>query len=559
MIVLKNQNKAKIKQWHDPNCPYQIDFIIHKPSLFSAHESQDSLTLAYGYIDQETNGLTPAHFICKKIVKHGVYKGLNACYGSFILIHSNKKTHEVILANDALGDFALHYTRNKTYFCVSDLPSALLTQHNSQINRARVVDFFALTQPANNGSFFKNITQLNPGHYVRYKNDELVHKRYYQPPSRVDFKQLSLPELALKYQNLLKQAINWQTRNQDKVSIMMSGGMDSTFVAANCLSLNKQVNAFSYVFPEFKEADESTWIASMSELGIVGHSFAGENFWPLKGRWQTSLNAPVSNPYRLLKNEIYHQVAENNIQTLLTGVYADHLYVAHLYWLVDLIKQHPLTGLKSLALLLKSKGVYAALRHVSPSKWSRKVKSNPFWLSKQAHKTFNQRKLKVFSHPHPQQVNLVYGIDTAQSVWLDNEYTNKYGITIRHPYRDRRVVEFITSIPAWLIGNSQDSKQFVHKSAQNLLPSQIIKRKKVTSLKPLFIKGVLQKELATVRFLLLHKESCWHEFIDKNIILSLLDNPRHQFPELHYVLLWKCISFEMWLKKIKNQTNFSNS
>ncbi len=551
MIVVLNHNKETLHQWHYVNCPYKLDFTIHQPALFSAHDSKDSLTLFYGFIDQEKNGLNNAHFFCDKIESLGANKALNECYGSFIIIHCNKETHEIILANDALGDFALHYTYDKNHLFISDLPSTLLTNQNKQINQARIVEFFALTQPSDNGCYYENITQINPGHLVIYKNNEFTDRCYYTPPTQVNFKQLSMQELGIKYRQLLKQAVKWQTYNQTEVAVMMSGGMDSTFVAASSLSDDKKISSFSYTFPKFKEADESQWIASMSELDIDLHTFAGENYWPLKPEWYVSLNSPVSNPYRLLKNKIYLQVANRSIETLLTGVYADHMYVAHIYWLVDLLKKQPLTGLKELISLVKSKGFYQALKHISPSKWSKKVQSKPYWLSTQAQQIFQHRENKRLSHSHPQQFNLVYGIDTAQSVWLDNEYTNQYGITIRHPYRDRRVVEFITSIPAWLIGNSKDSKLFVHTSAKSLLPKKIIQRGKTTTLKPLFEKGILHKELLQVRALLLHPKSRWQEFIDDKIILSLLDNPNNNYPELHYLLLWKCISFEMWVKKIE--------
>ncbi len=551
MIVVSSHHKQILHQWHYAECPYQLDFIVHNDALFSAFEDKDSLTLVYGFLDQEKKGLSNAHFMRDKINQLGIKKALNACYGSFILIHINKQTHELIFGNDALGDFALHYTLDNKHLCVSDLPSALLTNQNKQINQQRIVDFFALTQPVTQGCYFEQITQLSPGHFVRYKKGELIDERYYYPSTQVDFSSLSLAELAAKYQHLLKQAINWQTHNQTHVAVMMSGGMDSTFVAACCRQNGKKVSSFSYVFPEFKEADESQWIAAMNQLGIDCHQFAGENYWPLKPEWKTSVNSPVSNPYRLLKNKIYSQVAKNNIQTVLTGVYADHLYVAHIYWLVDLIKHQPIHALQLLPSLVKTEGLNQTLKHVSPQKWSRKIQSKPHWLSQHAQCIFQQRKKIHFQHPHPQQVNLVYGVDTAQSVWLDNEHSNPYGITLRHPYRDRRVVEFVTAIPAWLIGNAQETKLLIHKCAENILPDKITQRKTITSLKPLFIKGVLQQELPRVKNLLLHPKCQWPEFINQKIILSLINNPNDNHPELHYLLLWKCISFEMWLKKIK--------
>ena len=115
----------------------------------------------------------------------------------------------------------------------------------------------------------------------------------------------------------------------------MSGGMDSTFVAANALKTNKKVSAFSYVFPTIPQANETMWIDSMRSLDIQMNTFVGESYWPLKQPHPVSLNSPLNNPYRNLKEVIYKNAQNKNIKILLSGVFADHLYTGYIYWLVD--------------------------------------------------------------------------------------------------------------------------------------------------------------------------------------------------------------------------------
>ncbi len=66
----------------------------------------------------------------------------------------------------------------------------------------------------------------------------------------------------------MQTAITFQTKGQIQVGVMMSGGMDSTFVAANCQKANKQVKAFSYVFPNMPNANESIWLDVMRKKGF---------------------------------------------------------------------------------------------------------------------------------------------------------------------------------------------------------------------------------------------------------------------------------------------------
>jgi asparagine synthase (glutamine-hydrolysing) len=558
LLQLRNDKQQIIQQWDfSPQCHSKktnLIFTIHHQDIVDTYQDENTLTLFYGFLDQDLDKLKPAHYLDRQISRLGI-NTLNKCYGSFIVIHLHKLSGRCLLANDALGDFAAHYYQSQNTVFISDLPMALLNKDNIGLNKDRLLHYFALSQPHNNGSFFEAIKQLNPGHYAEIDNNQIKVHNYYQRPDKTHHHSQSVDVVAKQFLQLMQQAISWQTQGQEQLGLMMSGGMDSTFVAANALQANKKISTFSYVFNEMPEADEQHWIDSMQALDLDRHSFTGEPYWPLKPPWHISLNSPVSNPYRHLKNEIYQQAQAKNIKILLSGVFADHLYTGYIYWLVDQLKVQPLNALKSLYKTVKIGGIKTALKQLSPGKWSTAIKPNAPWLndaSKQRLLNKNKQR-KAHKSPHPQQYELVFGIATAQSCWLDNEYAFKHKLIVRHPFRDRRVVEFLLSLPAWVLGKHNQPKQLVQTSAKNLLPDTILNRKKTTSLKPLFIKGVLQKELAMVKDLLTAKRCQWPEFVDKERIINMLNNPAHDHKDCDYMILWQCISFELWVIHIKKE------
>ena len=404
MLQLRNDKQQLIQQWDfSSQCHSKttnLVFTIHHADLVDTYQDEHKLTLFYGFLDQDLDKLKPAHYLNKHISQLGI-KALNQCYGSFIVLHLHKLSGHYLLANDALGDFAAHYYQNQNTVFISDLPMALLNKDNIDLNKDRLLHYFALSQPHNNGSFFDAIKQLNPGHYAKIDNNQVKVHSYYQRPDKIHPHSQSVAVVAKQFLQLMQQAISWQTQGQEQIGLMMSGGMDSTFVAANALQVNKKISTFSYVFNDMPEADEHHWIDSMQALDLDSYTFTGESYWPLKPQWHISTNSPVSNPYRHLKNKIYQQAQAQNIKILLSGVFADHLYTGYIYWLVDQLKRQPWQGLKSLYETTKSHGIKTALKQISPGKWSTTIKANAPWLKDASKQRLLNKSKRRKTHKSP--------------------------------------------------------------------------------------------------------------------------------------------------------------
>jgi len=554
MLELRDKDNQIIRFWELDSTFKKIVFSVHTNDILSVYQDKQAITIFYGFLDQAYNH-EAASYVHKILIKKGI-DGLNDCYGSFVVMQVDLNTGTITLSNDALGDFAAHYTINEgsNTLHVSDLPDLLLNKNNKEVNQERIIHYFALSKPKKNAHFFENIKQVNPGQYLTFKNEKVNSAYYYHPPKNVDFKNTSVEDLSAEFLTLMQTAITYQTQGQKKIGAMMSGGLDSTFVTANALKVHKKISTFSYVFPTISEANESMWIDSMRSLNIQMNTFVGESYWPLKQPHPVSINSPLNNPYRNLKEVIYKNAHNQNIKILLSGVFADHLYTGYIYWLVDQIKKRPFLAVKSMFSTIRQSGFVSGLKQISPKKWSSHINCSAPWLNQQTLKQFEEIQAstkKPFYHPHPQQYDLVYSLSTAQNVWLDHEFGYRHELFVRHPFRDRRVVEFLMSIPAWVLGTVHTPKSFVRQTAKGMLPDIITRRTTQTTLTPLFVKGLLEKEFPRVKSLLNNPKASWQNYVQQDLVKKLLKNPLAVNQEIDYMLLWQCLGYEMWQEKLR--------
>jgi len=551
MLKVFDENKKLLHKWEILSSYDAVEFIVHKSDILHIHKDESGITMLYGFLDIDY-GDNAAKFI-NNIINKGI-NGLNSCYGSFVLFHYDSTTQKILLTNDALGDFAAHYHKKNGLLQISDLPNLLLTPENNQTRKDRIVHYFAISKPLDNAAFFEEIKQVNPGQYIIFTGNDTSNDFYYKPPDEVDYKHASVEELSNQFKELMQQAIRFQTQGHERLGVMLSGGMDSTFVAANGLKTGKKINTYSYVFPKTPDANESIWIDSLRSLGFDMNTFAGEAYWALKAPVYCSINSPVNNQYRPLKDVIYQKAESEGVKMLLTGVFADHLYTGYIYWLVDQAKNNPFVAIKSLYQTMRNHGIKTALRQVSPRKWSHKIRRTAPWLNKNTNDRFSEiNQINInYKHPHPQQFALVYGLSTAQFSWLDHEHGYRHNLYVRHPFRDRRVVEFLMSLPAWILGTIDQPKKLVRFASRNLLPDTIIRRKTPTTLLPIMSKGLLDKEFDKVKQILINENSSWQNYIQEEIIHRIINNPKAVNEEIDFVILWQCLSYEMWKTRIRS-------
>ena len=121
----------------------------------------------------------------------------------------------------------------------------------------------------------------------------------------------------------------WFLRSDAPPSVLMSGGLDSTSVAAlaaSQLGSGQRLHTISWIFDELPQADERTFIQPMIDHHDLDATLIrGDELWPLRDRssWPSNPNMPFESAYRPLGRAVFGALRAKGHSVLLTGEMGD--------------------------------------------------------------------------------------------------------------------------------------------------------------------------------------------------------------------------------------------
>ncbi len=513
--------------------------------------------------------------------------------GAFIAVLEHLSQPSAWVFQDPLGNWRAHWVCLDGILCLAERPAGLLPllaqKGPIRLKSQRLAEHFAAVAPAADGGFFEALQVLLPGHVlsVTAHSENAALSVSTHPVYR-------LPEGALwaalepkvhpaceneentlwirRLRTCLSDALDRYTEQaqQKPVALSLSGGLDSGLLAGLLTAHHKGTNdsppsgtrtatipsveAISYQFRDFPQADESQWTAHYATGPMALNAFDASGLLPLDDPWPVLPDAPTSTPWRHIKNALYQHSVALGATCLLTGVYADHLHAGWIYHGMDRWRQSPRHAIREI--WRNGAGLKQKLAPFAPGKWRKLVRKRVSWLRHEWQKGLNQTVPWPpwhSTHPHPQQALLAAGLYAADSVWLEDIFAREAGVSLGHPYRHRHVVETLMQAPAWVLGNRQDPKKLMRQTAAGLVPEAIIKRREGRTLVPVFVAGVLVKHRQKVRDLLNRQDASWQAFVRPERIQAVLDSAHEPRPESDYVALWQCISYELWREELKSR------
>jgi asparagine synthase (glutamine-hydrolysing) len=345
------------------------------------------------------------------------------------------------------------------------------------------------------------------------------------------------------------------------MGVLMSGGLDSTSVA--CLAAKmiapQPLTALSYVFDELPECDERKYINAMQEKwDIRSIQIPCDDLWPLKdwSSWPHNPNRPDSNLYRLLLEVTHQRAKQEGIRVLLTGAFGDELYSRSKEWLADFISEGRLLQAgRELAFYLH----YAGFRWTFKQEYLQRVGSRAFhtvfggrplhsrkvapaWLTSTATSSLFEANSRVQTSVRPQD-NMV-GLWKAMTSSSEIFYARRNTIEMRHPYRDRRLIDFALALPAYQLYHRGYYKHILRNAMKGLLPEVVRVRPKAASLDPFFRRG-MQRGKIVQEDCFLRPGTAWRNFVDEKWI-STRWNAVSEEDDLGGLVPWSCIAYEAW-------------
>lgn len=378
--------------------------------------------------DYENQDLTDAERILRAYERWGE-DCVEHLIGDFAFAIWDKRSRRLFCARDHFGVKPFFYARAGNSFIFSNTLNALRldSRLSDELNEAAVRDYLesGLNQDLST-TIFREIQRLPGGHTLSLANGSITTRCYWKPAVKNKIRYRKPREYVERFDELLATAVKDRLRT-DRVSISMSGGLDSTSLAAIARDLLPQpaaVKAFSTVYDELIPDEERHYSTlAASHLRIPIHHLTADNYSLFEERASGDLDVPE--PFLL--GPLAGQF--NDLLRLMAG----HARVA-------------LTGYDGDALMNESRRAYVKALITRKSANSRLA-------------TINSLTSKVWAP-------LFEGYDPGST---------RLPLEVRHPFIDIRLVDYLLSIPAvpWC-----SKKQILRDAMKARLPRSVLQRPK---------------------------------------------------------------------------------
>lgn len=454
-----------------------------------------------------------------------------------------------LLARDALGDRTLFFAEAGAELLIASEECALLAHPEmaAEVDSRRLAHFFAGSVPGDGSTFFEGVRELLPGHAMVIDGASMETRRYWEPPTGTVGGRRTDDDLAGEYRELLERAVECRLRGRGRPAILMSGGLDSTSMTALAAEVEPRLLAVSWTFDQLAECDERFYIRQVLER----HEFEwievpADDLGPSSGGDGLVLNpnSPEESPYRRLKAAAYEAAALAGARTVLSGGSADALYTGFERWFREMILSgRPLAALMALSGDVRHFGLRTAFRRAGARRPGRR--RPPKWLTAPAREL-----LEAETVPRPSaRIEAATGARAARSLTLERFHTGLAGVDLRHPYRDRRLVEFMLQLPARQLYDGGRFKAIARRALRDRLPEGILGRREPTLLTPLFERAIRGEGRPIWEALLFSREATWPDYVDRQWVRGALERSSGPLAD---VALWNCLSYELWRQLTTN-------
>jgi asparagine synthase (glutamine-hydrolysing) len=499
-------------------------------------------------------------------LEHGV-KAIEQLDGMFGLAIWDNRSQTLILARDRAGEKPLFYARiHGEVVFASELQCLLrYPELSREIDQDAIADYLRLGYISEPRTPFRAVRRIPAGTYVVFQGEREEIVRYWDPSSFA-IEPISARDAIRKTQRLVEEAVEKQVMSDVPVGVFISGGMDSSILAAlasKYIGVDK-VHTFSAAFAEesYDESGDARMLAQQMRTTYVpvrtDETTLREAFDNVTQRVAEPLADAAILPTFLLARE-----ARKHVKVILSGEGADELFGGYPTYIGH--KVAPLyDALPSFARAALRKSVQRV-----PSS-SKKV-TVEFLLKRFVHdaeRPWRERHLAWFgtgyevaglrgSEPDPvtpQPRNPLAGAMLLDytSYLRDNllvkvdRATMLSSVEARAPYLDRFLTRFALSLPPNLRVRRLTTKWVLKKAAEKWIPKDVIYRRKRGLSVPVasWINGGLRSEVDR----LLAADRLRAHGIDADYVHQLLDDHRSGRAN-HAKALWAVVMLEAWFER----------
>lgn len=421
--------------------------------------------------------------------------------GMWSLAIYDRVNRSIFFSRDRFGVKPFYYLETDKIFAFgSEIPQLLAFQDRVAAN-IDVVRSFIITSSSDldEQTFFRDITSLPGGHSGAFclKEGKLSIYRYYELEKQEEAAALDVDNATNRFRELFEDAVRLRLRSDVKVGTCLSGGLDSSSVAAIASRLyrrdaNGRFAAITAVSEQQSNSEEhyAAMVVEASDLEWHRVKPSYDDFVSSLPAVVRAQGEPFGSPSLTMQYYVMKTARENGITVLLDGQGGDETLLGYERYYAAYV-----------ASSFRRDGVYATLQALRASaknntkmKGKNLLKQSLGWLAAPARYAFYKHRHRYFRDhsPRPRHISNFarYCFDSFKLQKMEVESTNlprllryedrnsmAHAIEARLPFLDYRLLEMNLSISDHYKIRDGWLKWLLRKAMDGILPAAIAWRK----------------------------------------------------------------------------------
>jgi asparagine synthase (glutamine-hydrolysing) len=395
--------------------------------------------------------------------------------GDFACALYDPRAERLLLARDAYGLRALYYAQagDVLVFASQARPLFAHPALARRLDALRVAQYLARDFGDAERTFFRGVSRLAPGHLLVAERGSLHGRRYFAFERSEELRLSGSGAYAERFRELFLAAVKDRARSHLGVGCLLSGGLDSSGVlgALRHLDPGRDVPCFSARFRSLPAVDEGPYLDLLAEKGgLVRHELDADQMGPLDDYEQVvdELDEPFHAPNLFIYRQLARLARSRGVSVLIDGLDGDTVVEHGVYFLAELLRRGRLRTLgRELSALHRRTGL--PYRRLVGS-WA----LGPFAERARAHATrLGLRRPPFLARGFAEESGYTRHAKEAADAELDvpiafralhhravtapivpfylevhDKAAAAAGVDHRHPFFDRRLIEFCLSLPA---------------------------------------------------------------------------------------------------------------
>lgn len=486
--------------------------------------------------------------------------------GMFAFAIWDGRKKKLLLARDPLGKKPLYYCwKGDALFFASEIKAILKAGIRKEIDPVALCSYLAYQYTLGERTIFKGIRKLLAGHVLIIENGTTQIKQYW------DIKEHCLQntehELVAQLRLLLDKSAKYRMIADVSIGAFLSGGIDSSATVALTKPLvDYEFHTFSVGFETFSELEYARKVSEHLDTShhqtIITSDMVAKDIEKIAWHYDEPLgDAAIINNYFLSRE------ARKYVKVVIAGEAGDELFGGYIHHQMG-PKYHNLFRVPHLSKIIKRiDDAFPRKDALNMSKFERSLEylsqASPEMFQMYLTRIMSNGEIRRLSKMEPANIedlaiyppkdirdslNRVLYLDCKnllpeKFLMKADKATMANGVEERLPLMDKNIVEFAFSIPAYLKINNGVEKYILREAVRDLLPKEIIGRKKLGFGTPIAdwmntgLKDLVIQELSDNRLIKLY----FHEDKIKKMMQIFYDGDSYRYP-----VVWNIFALGLW-------------